>query len=74
MLFVEGLKRTGRDLTTEGLVDSLESIKDFSTGLTGPITFSSKKHRGGSYMRIFKADIEKVRMVPVTGWRKPVSK
>jgi len=74
MLLVEGLKRTGRDLTTERLVDALESINDFRTGLTGAISFSPQNHRGGSYLRIFKADIEKVRMMPVTGWRKPVSK
>ena len=73
MLLEQGLKRAGRDLTTEGLVNALESIKDFRTGLTGAISFSPENHRGGNYLKIFKADVEKARMVPVTGWRKPVS-
>jgi len=73
-LFVEGLKRTGKDLTTKRLVNSLEGIKDFSTGLTGLVTFSPEDHRGVYHMRIFKADIEKGIMVSVTDWRKAVSK
>ena len=44
-ILVEGLKRAGRDLTTETLIDSLESIHDFDLGTGTPITFSPSRHQ-----------------------------
>jgi branched-chain amino acid transport system substrate-binding protein len=46
MVFCEGLKRAGRELTRERLVDALESIKDFETYLPGKVTFSKENHQG----------------------------
>jgi Periplasmic binding protein len=40
LTFLEGLKRAGRDLTRPTLIAALESIKNFSAGLTMPTTFS----------------------------------
>ncbi|MDY7032424.1 MAG: ABC transporter substrate-binding protein [Thermodesulfobacteriota bacterium] len=71
MISAEGMKRAGRDLNGETLVSTLESIQNFDTGdISGPINYSSKSHRGAEYIRFLKANIEKGRFVPITGWRK----
>jgi branched-chain amino acid transport system substrate-binding protein len=73
MVFTEGMKRTGRNLTGETLMKAMEAIKDFDTGgICGPITFGKENRRGQKYVRVYKADIDKIRFMPVTGWRIPV--
>ena len=53
---VEGLKRAGRNLTREGFVKAMESIKDWTeNGLTAPITFSPDKHHGLNTVRLMRA-------------------
>jgi len=69
MLISEGMKRAGRNLTRDGLVDAMETIKDFNpNGLMTPITWGPKLREGGIGTRIVKADFEKKVFVPVTGW------
>lgn len=68
---VEGLKRAGKDITPESMVNALETIKDFETGgLTGPITITPANHDGIKYNRLMKADVEKGMMFPITEWKK----
>jgi branched-chain amino acid transport system substrate-binding protein len=50
--FIEALKRAGPDLTREKFIASLESLKDFRTGLTLPTTFSATSHEGNDEARI----------------------
>lgn len=45
-VFAEAVKRTGDNLTTETLIDSLESIRDFDIGVGAPITFGPSEHQG----------------------------
>ena len=71
---IEGLKRAGKNLTREGLIDSLETFKGrpFNTrGLSGDIVYSSKSHKGGGSLRIFRADMKKGVFVPFTDWMRP---
>jgi mono/diheme cytochrome c family protein len=51
-VFLEALKRAGRDLTREKLITALETLYQFPTGLTRPITFSRNRHHGttGAYV------------------------
>jgi len=44
-LFAEGLRRAGRDLTTEKLVDALESIKDYDVGIGSVMSFGLSEHQ-----------------------------
>ena len=44
-LFAEGLRRAGRDLTTEKLVDALESIRDYDIGIGAILTFGMSEHQ-----------------------------
>ncbi|MGQ9653673.1 MAG: ABC transporter substrate-binding protein [Thermodesulfobacteriota bacterium] len=45
-VLVEGLKRAeaANDLTREGLIKALETLKDFETGVFPPITYTSTSH------------------------------
>jgi len=56
IVLVEGLKRTGRDLTREKFVKAMETIKDYTEGgLTAPITFGPDKHHGLNTVRLMRA-------------------
>jgi ABC-type branched-subunit amino acid transport system substrate-binding protein len=44
-LFVEAVRRAGSELTTEKLVDTLESMKDFDLGTGAPLSFSTSQHQ-----------------------------
>jgi branched-chain amino acid transport system substrate-binding protein len=70
MVFAEGAKRAGKDLTREGLVKALESLDGFDPeGLMGPITYSATSHGSPGFCRMVKGDLEKKRFVPLTDWR-----
>lgn len=45
LLLVEGLKKSGDNLTTERLVDSLESLKDVDLGTGATLTFGPSRHQ-----------------------------
>src|SRR5262245_52034210 len=45
-LLLEGVKRAGRQLDTEKLVEALESVRDFDMGLGAPISFGPTEHQG----------------------------
>jgi len=47
-VFVEGLKRAGRELSREKLLDALEGLSEFHSGLMPPLSFGPK-HRIGAY-------------------------
>jgi serine/threonine protein kinase len=44
-IFTEGLRRAGKSLTTETLVDALESIRNFDVGLGTPLHFGPSEHQ-----------------------------
>ena len=70
-IMAEGLRRGGRDLSREGLVEAFESMKDYPiTDVSGPITYSPNDHKGGDYCRIYKGDVKKGFLIPVTDWMK----
>lgn len=46
-LFVEGLRRAGRELTRERFIEALETIRNFTAGgLTPPFSYSRNDHSG----------------------------
>jgi ABC-type branched-subunit amino acid transport system substrate-binding protein len=45
-IFLEALRRAGRELDTVKLVQSLESIRDWDLGIGGAITFGPNDHQG----------------------------
>lgn len=67
----EGMKRAGKDLDGQSLVNALETIQNLDMeDLTGPISYSPTDHKGNDYARMYKADIKKGYFVPVTDWIK----
>ena len=72
MLFAEALKKAGRDLTPETLKNALETFRNFDTGgIFPPVTYTSESHAPAKKVKLFKADVEKGRLVPLTDWRSP---
>jgi ABC-type branched-subunit amino acid transport system substrate-binding protein len=50
-VFVEGLRRAGRDLTREGLINALETLHDFDLG-GFTVNFSPDNHNGSRFVEI----------------------
>ena len=65
-LFVEGLKRTGRDLTRENYIRALEGIKNWQNGIIPPVSFSPSDHlaQEAGFMVEVKGNVFK----PISGW------
>ena len=69
MIMVEGVKRAGNNLTGKGVKEGLETFSNFQTGgISKPISFSPKKHKGSCAIKIALAYPDKLSFVPITGW------
>lgn len=70
LLVVEGLERAGKDLTRDGFLDAMESIRDWdSGGILPPVSFSSTDHH--AQKAGFICELEAGRFKPLTGWLAP---
>jgi len=67
----EGIKRAGKKLTREKLVDALETLKNYKTGIFAPITYGKNIRQGTDAARILKVDKAKKIFVVETGWLHP---
>jgi ABC-type branched-subunit amino acid transport system substrate-binding protein len=67
MLFTEGAKRAGRNLTRDGLVAALEGLRGFESGILPPVAIGPdhETQRQGFWVRV-----EKGRFRPLTDWLK----
>ena len=69
LLFLEALKRAGRNLTADSFIKAMESIKDFRMSLGGPpLTFGPNDHHGST--DAYLAVVENARWKTLT---KPLS-
>jgi branched-chain amino acid transport system substrate-binding protein len=57
-VFAEAMRRVGKDLTREKLVDALDSLRDYDPATRTPITFTPQDHRGTKYYNVFRYDKE----------------
>ncbi len=56
MAAVEGLKRAGRNLTRDGFIEAMETIKDWTPEkLTAPITWGPNRRHGLNAVRLLQA-------------------
>jgi branched-chain amino acid transport system substrate-binding protein len=55
-VLVEGLERAGPDLTREGFIDAIESIRDFALGPGINIAFSPRDHQGLDHVYFTKLE------------------
>jgi branched-chain amino acid transport system substrate-binding protein len=66
LVFIEGLKRAGPELSQTGFVKALESLKDFDTGLILPTTFSPTDREGNHSAKIVEIQSDLTRkLLPV---------
>ena len=69
-LVVEGLERAGRDLSEEGFLDAMESIRDWeSGGIMPPVNFSAENHHAQTAG--FICELKDGRFQPLSGWISP---
>ena len=74
IVFDEGLKRAGQNLTPESLKSALETLKDFDTGgIVPPVTFTPTSHSPANKAKLYKADVGAKVMKPITDWREPIA-
>ena len=72
IIYTEAMKRAGKELNFQTMIDAMEGFKDFDTkGLCPLITFKKGDHIGGSQCRFFKANVEKGYLQSLTEWRSP---
>jgi len=67
-VLLEGLERTGRELTRDRLIEKLESLRTFETGYGPPVSFGPARRIGTRGAYILKADLRKQVWVPAGGW------
>jgi branched-chain amino acid transport system substrate-binding protein len=68
LVMVEGLKKAGKDLTREGLIQAIESFHDADIGL-GPqlkLNYSARHHKG--FDHVIPTVIRGGKAVPFTDW------
>src|SRR5262249_27753006 len=69
VVLTEGLKVTGRELTRERLIEALEGLHGFDTGLMPKISYGPNKRIGALGAYIVAVDLDKKELVPAGGWR-----
>ena len=70
-LLLEGLKRSGRRLSRQKLVEILEGVRGFRTGLVPALTFSPNQRIGALGSHLLSIDVEGGRFKPVSDWITP---
>jgi branched-chain amino acid transport system substrate-binding protein len=69
MVMVEGLRRTGKDLSREKFIRAIESIHDKDVGL-GPkflLDYGPKDHKG--FNSVYATIIRNGRAIVITDWK-----
>jgi len=64
----EGLKRVGKDLSREKLIQVLEGLYEYPTGLTPAITYGPNRRIGALGAYIVNVDLKEKQFVPASGW------
>ncbi|RZS58027.1 ABC transporter substrate-binding protein [Sphaerotilus mobilis] len=72
-LTIDGLKRAGRDPSRARLRVALESVRDFRTGVVGPLNYSRQSHLGTVGSAIVRISADGRRLETVREWRTPQS-
>jgi len=74
MIAVEALKRAGRDVTVDKFIKALESMKDLDFGdVAAPVSYGPDSRCGSRFAKLFKVDEKIKRLVPLSGWREPLT-
>ena len=67
-VLVEALKRVGKELSREKLIQTLEGFYEFPTGLTPALTFGPNRRIGAMGAYVLTIDLKEQKLKPVSGW------
>lgn len=67
-ILVEGLKRTGKDVSREKLIETLEGLRQYATGLTPAVTYGPNNRIGAMGAYVITIDLEKKEFLPASAW------
>ncbi|HVS83320.1 MAG TPA: ABC transporter substrate-binding protein [Pyrinomonadaceae bacterium] len=67
-ILVEALKRVGKDLSREKLIQALEGLYEYQTGLTPAITYGPNRRIGAMGAYIVTVDLKEKQFLPASGW------
>lgn len=67
-VLLEALKRTGKDLSREKLIQTLEGFYNYQTGLTPPLSYGPNRRIGAMGAYIVTVNLKEKQFVPVSGW------
>jgi ABC-type branched-subunit amino acid transport system substrate-binding protein len=69
-ILVEALKRSGKDVSREKLINSLEGLYEYQTGLTPAITYGPNRRVGAMGAYVVAVDLKAKRLAEASGWIK----
>ncbi len=67
-VLIEALKRAGRDVSRERLVDELQGLRSFRSGYAPPVTYGPNRRLGARGAYVVRLDLKEKRFVPGGGW------
>jgi ABC-type branched-subunit amino acid transport system substrate-binding protein len=67
-ILVEALKQVGRDVSRVKLIQALEGLYQYPTGLTPPITYSPNRRIGAMGAYVLQIDLKEKRLLPASEW------
>lgn len=67
-ILVEALRRAGKDVSREKLIQALEGLYEYQTGLTPPITYGINRRVGAMGAYVVTIDLEQKKLLPASGW------
>ena len=70
-VLVEGLKRAGRNLTREAVVEALESLDEYHPGLAPALSYDEERRIGSVGVHIVPVDLVEDRFTEPVRWLEP---
>ncbi len=67
-ILVEALRRVGREVSREKLIQALEGLSLYPTELTPAITYSPNRRIGALGAYVLQIDLKEKRWLPASGW------
>ncbi|HEX2271234.1 MAG TPA: ABC transporter substrate-binding protein [Pyrinomonadaceae bacterium] len=67
-VLLEALKRAGKDLSREKLIQTLEGFYNYQTGLTPPLSYGPNRRIGAMGAYVVMVNLKEKKFVPVSSW------
>ena len=67
-ILIQGLQRSGRDVSREKLINALESLYDFDTAMTPRVNYGPNRRKGVAGAYIVTISPERKTFSPASGW------